>query len=75
MEQDNLICDAAYAAEVREMEDRLYAMMEDLGGDFVPLRKPSAHRRNKRLGPIGGDHASDFPKALILDKAERSNAD
>ncbi|MDQ8185674.1 sulfatase [Pelagicoccus sp. SDUM812002] len=74
-EQHNLIYDPNYEEQILEMENRLYAMMEDMGGDFVPLRKPSAHRRNKRLGQIGGDQASDFPGALVLDKPERSSAD
>ncbi|MDQ8197659.1 sulfatase [Pelagicoccus enzymogenes] len=73
-EQRNLIHDPKYAKQQREMENRLYEMMEDLGGDAVPLRKPGAFSKNKRLGPVGGDRAADFPEAMVLDAPENRDA-
>lgn len=73
-ESRNLI----YAAEMRpvvtQMEKRLYEMMEELGGMEIPLNAPLGGSMNKRLQSRDGDKASDFPKALVVEKPINTNA-
>jgi len=68
MEQKNLVRDAAHAQRVRDMENRLYAMMEETGGMNIPINQPRGNSQNKRLRSRGGDHAADFPRAFIVDE-------
>ena len=74
MEQTNLIHDAAFAKQAKEMETRLYKMMGELGGMDIPMNPPSGGSQNKRLRPRGGDHAADFPKAFVVDEPLNKNA-
>ena len=50
------------------MEDRLYQMMEELGGMDIPMNQPRGNSQNKRLRSRGGDHAADFPGSIVLDE-------
>ncbi len=75
-EQVNLIHDPKFADQKKQMEDRLYEMMEELGGMNVPLNPPRGRRHNKRLrrrgiDGRGGEKAADFPEAMIVDEPER----
>ena len=74
MEQKNLIRDPAYAKQVKDMEDRLYQMMAELGGMDIPMNQPRGRSQNKRLRPRDGDAASDFPKDFVLDEPVNRNA-
>lgn len=56
------------------MEKRLYAMMGELGGMEIPLNAPLGAINNVRLKPRGGDHAEDFPAALVVEKPINKNA-
>ncbi|MDE0865270.1 MAG: sulfatase [Rubripirellula sp.] len=71
MEQNNLIHKPAYAKMKQQMQDRLYAMMDELGGMEIPLNPPRGRQQNKRLRPRGGVKAADFPEAFIVDEPLR----
>lgn len=76
MEQHNLIHDPAFAAKKSEMQNRLYTMMDELGGMNIPLNPPRGNQQNKRLRSRGidgrgGERAADFPEAMIVDEPLR----
>ncbi|MGD8896377.1 MAG: acetylglucosamine-6-sulfatase, partial [Acidobacteriota bacterium] len=73
-ETRNLIEDESLADVVKEMEDRLYAMLSEEGGMQIPLNQPRGFTANKRLGPRGGLHAADFPPHMVLDEPQFRNA-
>lgn len=73
-ETKNLLFDAAHQRTARQMEDRLYEMMADLGGMDIPLNQPRGGSQNKRLGTRGGARAADFPGPFVLDKPIHTNA-
>ncbi|MCR9296723.1 MAG: DUF4976 domain-containing protein, partial [bacterium] len=75
-EQNNLIHDPQFADKKTEMQNRLYRMMEELGGMQIPLNVPRGNQQNKRLRSkgiqgIGGQKAADFPEAMMVDEALR----
>jgi N-acetylglucosamine-6-sulfatase len=67
-ETNNLIADPQYQDVVREMEDRLYDMLEETGGMDIPMNEPRGNSQNKRWRERGGQQASDFPDALVVDE-------
>jgi N-acetylglucosamine-6-sulfatase len=67
-ESNNLIYRADHRAIAREMEDKLYAMMADLGGMEIPMNQPAGGINNKRLRSRGGDKAADFPDPFVVDE-------
>ena len=71
MEQNNLIHDQAYAKTKRQMQNRLYDMMDEMGGMQIPLNRPRGRQQNKRLRGRGGVKAADFPEAMIVDEPQR----
>ena len=71
LEQNNLIHKPIYEKTKKEMQDRLYAMMAELGGMEIPLNPPRGRQQNKRLRNRGGVKAADFPEALIVDEPLR----
>ena len=71
MEQNNLIHDPEFAKTKKQMQDRLYSMMDELGGMEIPLNPPRGRQQNKRLRGRGGDQAADFPKAMVVDEPLR----
>lgn len=73
-EQRNLLYDPQYAQIARQMETRLYEMMEQLGGMQIPLNAPRGRSQNKRLRSRGGDRAADFPRAFVVDEPINKNA-
>ena len=58
-----------YQGIAREMEDRLYAMMAELGGMEIPMNQPMGGSSNKRLRSRGGQEAADFPQPMVVDEA------
>ena len=72
MEQNNLIYDLAFESTKKQMQDRLYTMMADLGGMEIPLNPPRGRQQNKRLRDRGGVRAADFPEAFIVDEPLRN---
>ncbi len=73
-ESNNLLYDGKHKKIAGEMEDRLYTMMEELGGMEIPLNQPKGGSQNKRLETRGGKHASDFPDELVVDEPPNKNA-
>ena len=71
MEQNNLIHDPAFARTKQQMQNRLYAMMEELGGMEIPMNPPRGRQQNKRLRNRAGVKAADFPEAFIVDEPLR----
>ena len=74
MEQKNLIRDPDQAKMAKEMENRLYEMMTELGGMNIPMNQPRGRSQNKRLRSRKGDRASNFPKDLVVDEPINMNA-
>ena len=70
-DRNNLIHNPDFAETMEQMQDRLYAMMEELGGMEIPLNPPRGRQQNKRLRDRGGVKATDFPEALIVDEPLR----
>ncbi|HIG31308.1 MAG TPA: DUF4976 domain-containing protein [Verrucomicrobiales bacterium] len=71
MEQKNLIHEPAFAKTRTEMQNRLYEMMDELGGMEIPMNPPRGRQQNKRLRERGGRKAADFPEAFIVDEPLR----
>ncbi len=67
-EQNNLIHNPAFEQTRRQMQGRLYAMMDELGGMSIPLNPPRGRQQNKRLRNRNGVKAADFPEAFIVDE-------
>lgn len=70
-EQNNLIHRPAFAKTRQQMQGRLYAMMEELGGMEIPMNPPRGRQQNKRLRTRDGVKAADFPEAFIVDEPLR----
>ena len=71
MEQNNLAHDPAFQRIKKQMQDRLYAMMDELGGMEIPMNPPRGRQQNKRLRDRGGVDAADFPEVFIVDEPLR----
>jgi N-acetylglucosamine-6-sulfatase len=76
MEQNNLIHDPKFARLKEDMQNRLYAMMDELGGMNIPMNPPRGRQQNKRLRSRGvhgnsGEEAADFPEAMIVEEPLR----
>lgn len=74
LESKNLLYEEEYQHVGRQMENRLYEMMEDMGGMSIPLNQPRGNSQNKRLGTRGGRQAADFPEALVVEQPVNRNA-
>ena len=70
-EQNNLFHDPQFADVRKQMQDRLYVMMEELGGMQIPLNRPRGRQQNKRLRDKGGMKAADFPAEFVVDEPLR----
>ena len=73
-ESKNLLYDPEFKTVAKDMESRLYEMMEELGGMEIPLNAPLGNSSNKRLRSRGGERAADFPAALVVDQPVNVNA-
>jgi N-acetylglucosamine-6-sulfatase len=73
-ETRNLLYDPRHRALAQEMENRLYARMQELGGMEIPLNPPAGGINNKRLRGRGGDRAADFPQPTVVDRPINTNA-
>ena len=65
-ETKNLIADSKLKPVVREMEDKLYGMLAESGGMFIPLNQPRGNSQNKRLKSRSKPGA--FPGQLVVDE-------
>lgn len=73
-ETTNLLYEEGYEKIGDDLEQRLYAMMDDLGGMEVPLNAPAGNSQNKRLETRHGRNASDFPAPIVVDQPINFNA-
>lgn len=73
-ETRNLISDPGLQKVRKEMEQKLFGMLEEAGGMQIPLNPPPPGQGNKRLGPRGGHQAADFPPDLVLEAPPNRNA-
>lgn len=71
MEQKNLLHDPKFTKIKTQMQNRLYEMMDELGGMTIPMNPPRGRQQNKRLRDRDGVQAADFPKAFIADEPLR----
>ncbi len=67
-EQTNLIRSPEHQVRVKEMEDRLYQMMAQLGGMDVPMNAPRGKVQNRRLRSRGAGTA-EFPDDFLVEEA------
>ncbi|MEL6106829.1 MAG: sulfatase [Planctomycetota bacterium] len=70
-EQNNLIHRPEFATIKQQMQARLYAMMDELGGMEIPMNPPRGRQQNKRLRSRDGSKAADFPDAFVVDEPLR----
>jgi N-acetylglucosamine-6-sulfatase len=73
-EQNNLIGSSQHKKIVKEMENRLYGMMADLGGMDIPMNPPKGTSNNKRYRTRGGESAADFPANVVVEEPLNRNA-
>lgn len=73
-ETRNLIADPNFARTAKDMEARLYGMMDDTGGMQIPLNAPRGGSANKRLATRDGHQATDFPAHFVLEEPVNRNA-
>ena len=73
-ETKNLINNPEYASVVKEMENKLYAMLGDKGGMDIPMNQPKGRSQNKRWVDRKGDKGADFPAALVVEEPINKNA-
>ena len=67
-ETNNLIASPEYASVVKEMENKLYAMLGEAGGMDIPMNQPKGNSQNKRWDDRGGHQAATFPAAIVVDE-------
>ncbi|HRE80700.1 MAG TPA: sulfatase [Opitutaceae bacterium] len=65
-ESRNLIFSPEHRGVARQMESKLYELMESEGGLSIPLNPPAGNFQNKRLLTREGEKAADFPKELVV---------
>ncbi|MDQ5977042.1 MAG: sulfatase [Verrucomicrobiota bacterium] len=73
-ELHNLRYRPEHARRVADMQKKLYAMMDELGGMEIPLNAPSGKFNNLRYRSRGGQEAADFPDALVVDEPINTKA-
>lgn len=73
-ESTNLMNDPEFADVAKDMEARLYAKMDELGGMDIPLNQPRGRSNNIRLRSRNGENGGKFPKSMVVDEPEHKNA-
>lgn len=73
-ETTNLLYTEGYQKIGDDLRNRLYAMMDELGGMEIPLNAPNNRSQNKRLETRHGRQASDFPAPLVVEEPINQNA-
>jgi N-acetylglucosamine-6-sulfatase len=62
----NLIDDPHHAPIAKKMENRLYAILGEKGGMYIPLNQPMGGSANKRLQGRNGNTSADFPPSMVV---------
>jgi arylsulfatase A-like enzyme len=73
-EKNNLLYDPKYTEIAKNLETKLYEMMDELGGMEIPLNAPRGNSANKRLRDRGGKQAGDFPDPMVVNQPINRNA-
>ena len=73
-ETRNLLYQPKHQKLAKELENRLYSKMAQLGGMEIPLNQPAGGINNKRLRSRGGEHGAEFPEPTVVDKPINQNA-
>ena len=73
-ETKNLLYEPAHRRTAEEMEKKLYAQMEELGGMEIPLNAPLGGSMNKRLRSRAGAAGAPFPEPFVVEKPLNQNA-
>lgn len=73
-ETKNLIHDPKYRDIAKQLETRLYGMLSEKGGMDIPMNQPQGSSQNKRWADRGGNAASPFPKAFVVDEPLNKDA-
>ena len=73
-ETRNLLYQPKHQKLAKELENRLYSKMAQLGGMEIPLNQPAGGINNKRLRSRGGEHGTEFPEPTVVDKPINQNA-
>ena len=73
-ESKNLLYEPEFKGLAEEMETKLYAMMEELGGMEIPLNAPLGGSRNQRLKIRGGEAAAGFPTPFVVEAPLNADA-
>ena len=67
----NLIDKPGQKKLAKELEDKLYQMLGEVGGMNIPINQPLGGACRNRLRSRGGDHATDFPKSMVVDEGRK----
>jgi N-acetylglucosamine-6-sulfatase len=73
-EMNNILFTAEGRPIARQMETRLYDMMDEMGGSNIPLNRPRGNSSNIRLRSRGGEQGADFPAPMVVDEPPNRNA-
>ena len=73
-ETRNLLYQPKHQKLAKELENRLYSKMAQLGGMEIPLNQPAGGLNHKRLRSRGGEHGTEFPEPTVVDKPINQNA-
>ena len=68
-EMNNLFVDPGYKMTVEQMNDKLFEMLEETGGMWMPLTPDSWRPANLRRK--SGSRPADFPSYMMREKSER----
>jgi N-acetylglucosamine-6-sulfatase len=71
LEMNNLAYSPEFSATAKQMSDRLFAILEETDGRFIPLYPDRFLLFNKRTPAPGAEQAAPFPPALILKPEEK----
>jgi N-acetylglucosamine-6-sulfatase len=73
-ESKNLLYDPQHRSIAQGLENRMYEMMEEMGGMSIPLNQPRGNSQNTRLSTRFGEEAADFPEALVVEEPVNRSA-
>jgi N-acetylglucosamine-6-sulfatase len=73
-ETNNLISDKQYANVIKEMENQLYAILDESGGMNIPLNQPRGNPKDLRYKQRKGQLGADFPDNKVVDEPVNTNA-
>ena len=73
-ESTNLISDPAQQGMAKNLENKLYGLMGELGGMDIPLNQPKGGFNNRRLRSRGGGNAAPFSSPLVVEEPLNTDA-